>query len=81
MFHNELLEDLIFLCGPLGLVASQFLDEEPSLVAFLGVLCRDNLCDLLPIIIIKVFDELGVLDHESEEAILEQMRLIILPLS
>ena len=80
MLNYELFKNLILLGCPLGFVASEFLDEEPPFMAFSSILGRHNLRDLLPVVIIKIFHKFGVFDHEGEEAILEQMGLIILPL-
>lgn len=80
MLHNKLFEYLILLRGPLRLVATQFLDEQPSFVAFAGVFGWHDFGDLFPVSIIKIFNELRVLDHKRKEPILEQMRLIVLPL-
>lgn len=49
-------------------------------MALLGVLGRHNLGDLFPVLVIKLLYELGILDHEREKTILEQMCLVILPL-
>lgn len=80
MLNDQLLEDFILLSGPLCFVAAQFLDEKPSFVTLFGVLGWYNFGDLLPIVVVEVFHEFGVLDHERKEAILKQMCLIILPL-
>jgi hypothetical protein len=50
-------------------------------MALLGILSRYNLCNLIPVLIIELFDKLGILNHKRKQPILEQMRLIILPLS
>ena len=50
-------------------------------MTFFGILCGNNLSDLLPVSILKVLYELRILDHVSEESVLEQMSLIVLPLS
>lgn len=80
MVHNELLEYLVLLRGPFGLVAAQLLNEQPSLVALSGVFGRHYFCNLLPIIIVEVLHELRVLHHEGKETILKQMSLVVLPL-
>ena len=81
MLHDELFKDLVLLRSPLCLIATQFLDEKPSFVALFGVFSWDNFSDLLPIIVVEIFNELRVLNHEGEEAILEQMGFIVFPLS
>ena len=81
MVDNELLEDLVLLRRPLGFVATQFLNEQPSLVAFSGILGGYDLRDLLPIVVVEIFNEFGVLHHVREEAVLEEVRLVIFPLS
>ena len=49
-------------------------------MAFSGVFSWHDFGDLLPIVVVEVFNKFGVFYHEGEEAILEQMRLVILPL-
>lgn len=66
---------------PFDLVATEFLNEQPSLLTLLGVFSRDNFGNLKPVIIIKLFDRFGILNHEGEEAVLEEMGLVIFPLS
>lgn len=50
-------------------------------MTLLGILGGHNLCNLFPVLVIELFDKLGILDHEGKQSILEQMCLIILPLS
>ena len=78
---DQLHQDLVFLLRPLGLVAAQFLNKEPSLIALFCILSRHYLSDLVPVLVIELLDVLGVFDHKCEKAILEKMRFIILPLS
>ena len=63
---DELYEDLIFFLGPFGFVSSKLLNEEPSLVAFLCILSRNYLSNLLPVLVVKLLDKLGILHHEGE---------------
>ena len=81
MVDHQLGQYLVFLLRPLGLVAAQLLYKQPSLLALLGILGRHNFRDLLPVRISQFLNKLLILDHESKQPILEQMRLIILPLS
>ena len=74
-------EHLILDLRPLGLVAAKFLDEEPPLLALLRVLRRDDVCDLLPVGHREVLDTPVLLDHIGEQSILEEVSLIVLPLS
>ena len=50
-------------------------------MALLCVFGRYNFGNLLPIVVVKILNELGILNHEGKESILEEVRLIILPLS
>jgi hypothetical protein len=49
-------------------------------MTFSSIFRWNNLRYLLPVIIIKILNKLGILDHICKESILKQMRLIILPL-
>lgn len=80
MLNDELLEYFVLLGGPFRLVAAEFLDEEPPFMAFPCVLGRDDFGNLFPIIVVEIFNEFGVLYHEGEEAVLEQVSLVIFPL-
>lgn len=56
------------------------MDKLPALLTFLRVFRRHYLSNLLPVLVLEVLHELAVLDHESEQAVLEQVRLVVLPL-
>lgn len=71
MFDDELFEYLVLLGGPFGLVAAEFLDEEPPFMAFPGIFGGHDFGDLLPIIVVEILNEFGVFYHEGEEAILK----------
>lgn len=65
---------------PLGLVAALLLDELPAFLTFLCVFRWHNLGNLLPVSIFEVLHKLTILDHESEQTVLEQVRLVVFPL-
>lgn len=81
LLDDELFEDLVLLVGPLGLVASDLLDEEPPLLALLPVLGGYDLGHLFPVVAGEVLDIHVVLDDVGKQPVLEQVRLVLLPLS
>lgn len=70
----------VLFLSPLRFVSPKLLNEQPSLVAFLSVLRRHDLGYLVPVLLVEVFDVFGILDHESEETVLEEMSLVVFPL-
>ena len=81
VLFDEPLQDLVLELGPLRLVAAELLDEEPPLLALLGVLRWHNFSHLLPVLQHEVLDVLAVLHHVGEKGILEEMSFVVLPLS
>jgi hypothetical protein len=49
-------------------------------MALFCILCWNNLRNLFPVLVVKLFDEFGILNHKCKQPVLKEMRLIILPL-
>ena len=56
------------------------MNKLPTFLTFLRVFSRNYLGNLLPVLVLEVLHELTVLDHEREQAVLEEVRLVVLPL-
>jgi hypothetical protein len=71
LLHYQVSQNLVLLLRPFSLVASQLLNEEPSLLTLFGILCRHYFGNLFPVCFNQVLHILLVLHHECEQAVLE----------
>lgn len=80
MLVHDLCEDRIFKCRPLHLRALFLLDEQPAVLALLGILVGEVVSDRLPISSCEVLrKQIGTV-HGLDHQVLEHLRFISAPL-
>lgn len=81
VFFDDFEQHVVFIVSPLGFVASNLLDKQPSFFTLLGVFGGYDLCHLIPIVLGKVLYINVVLYDVSKQSVLKKVCFVVFPLS